>query len=101
MTLTVHEFIRRFLIHVLPHRFHRIRHTGLFANGNRADNIAKIRELLRHLHEPDHARVDEINADGDDPKICPGCGGRMFVIETFEGGQKPRYWPPPEQMRCA
>jgi hypothetical protein len=46
MTLTPHEFIRRFLIHVLPSRFHRIRHYGLFASGSRIDNIARARELL-------------------------------------------------------
>ena len=46
MTLAAHEFIRRFLIHVLPTGFHRIRHYGLFANGSRADNIARARELL-------------------------------------------------------
>ena len=101
MTLTVQEFIRRFLIHVLPRGFHRIRHTGLLANGNRADNIAKIRELLHHLHKPDQTKVAEKNKDVDDPKACHCCGGRMIVIETFEPGQKPRYWPPPEQMRCA
>jgi hypothetical protein len=41
MTLAVDEFIRRFLIHVLPDGFHRIRHYGLFANGSRAENIAR------------------------------------------------------------
>src|SRR6185436_19697621 len=46
MTLSPHEFIRRFLMHVLPKGFHRIRHYGLFANGNRAANIARARELL-------------------------------------------------------
>ena len=46
MTLAPHEFIRRFLMHVLPKGFHRIRHYGLFANGNRAANIARARELL-------------------------------------------------------
>ena len=46
MTLAPHEFIRRFLMHVLPKGFHRIRHYGLFANGNRAESIARARELL-------------------------------------------------------
>jgi hypothetical protein len=49
MTLPTHEFIRRFLMHVLPKGFHRIRHCGLFANGNRAVNIARARELLGRL----------------------------------------------------
>src|SRR5271165_4874138 len=51
MTLAVDEFIRRFLIHVLPSGFHRIRHYGLFANGGRAENIARARQLL-HVPEP-------------------------------------------------
>jgi len=101
MTLTTHEFIRRFLIHVLPHRFHRIRHTGLFANGNRADNIAKINQLLRHPNEPDTATQDETNTDGEDTKTCPCCGGRMITIETFEPGCKPRYWPPPAARQAS
>ena len=46
MTLAIDEFIRRFLIHVLPTGFHRIRHYGLFASGSRADNIARARQLL-------------------------------------------------------
>ena len=49
MTLATDEFIRRFLIHVLPAGFHRIRHYGLFASGSRADNIARARELLSGL----------------------------------------------------
>jgi hypothetical protein len=56
MTLVVHEFIRRFLIHVLPDGFHRIRHYGLFANGGRAENVARTRRLLktcwRHRNRP-------------------------------------------------
>ena len=58
MTLPPHEFIRRFLMHVLPKGFHRIRHYGLFANANRAENIAKARELLavpRHRDRPETA----------------------------------------------
>ena len=102
MTLNTHEFIRRFLIHVLPTGFHRIRHTGLFANTNRTDNIAKIRELFRYLHITDDATDSGTNEDGDNPKTCPCCGGYMLIIETFEAGHKPRYWPPPtKQMRCA
>jgi Putative transposase len=90
MTLHPHEFIRRFLIHVLPKGFHRIRHYGLFANGNRAANIARLRELLRVatvLHEPQEV------ASSDDqrqlPCSCPRCGGRMIIIETFEPGCQP------------
>lgn len=101
MTLKAHEFIRRFLIHVLPPRFHRIRHTGLFANGNRSDNIAKILHLLRHPNEPDTVTQDETNTDGEDTKTCPCCGGCMIVIETFEPGSKPRYWPPPAARQAS
>ncbi len=101
MTLTIHEFIRRFLIHVLPSRFHRIRHTGLFANGSRADNITKIRQLLCHPHQDEATATDETKSDGEEAKNCPCCGGRMVIIETFQPGQKPRYWPPPEKIKCA
>ena len=87
MTLHAHEFIRRFLIHVLPHGFHRIRHYGLFANGGRADNLARARELLdapTPLQEPDGEE------DDTQTLVCPFCGGPMIVIETFEPGARPR-----------
>ena len=74
MTLDPFEFIRRFLMHVLPKGFHRIRHYGLFANGNRADNIARLRELLRV------APVVEKATSNDQPQStcpCPRCGSRM------------------------
>jgi hypothetical protein len=61
MTLSTAEFIRRFLIHVLPQGFHRIRHYGLLASGTRADNIARARELLAVSNsqaEPTGAAVD-------------------------------------------
>jgi hypothetical protein len=93
MTLATAEFIRRFLIHVLPKGFHRIRHYGLFANGNRADNVAKARELLAvpvPVAEPEPESVSS-----DDARVhacpCPCCGGRMIVIETFEAGCQPSY----------
>ena len=57
MTLDADEFIRRFLIHVLPDGFHRIRHYGLFANGRRADNIARARQLL-NVPDPQNALSD-------------------------------------------
>jgi len=96
MTLDADEFIRRFLVHVLPDGFHRIRHYGLFANGNRADNIAHARQLLgvpeptSHCNEGDSADAGGVEADG---KTCPCCGGRMVLIETFERGCQPRLWP--------
>jgi hypothetical protein len=87
MTLSTDEFIRRFLIHVLPNGFHRIRHYGLFAKSARAENIARVRALL------DAAAQDQAK-DADNDKAthaCPHCGGRMIVIETFERGQTPRH----------
>ena len=98
MTLTAHEFIRRFLIHVLPKGFHRIRHYGLFANGNRAANIARARELLGAA--PRVIEAEEENAAApDEPRVlpcpCPRCGGRMIIIEVFARGCEPRYWPTP------
>lgn len=90
MSLDAHEFIRRFLLHVLPDGFHRIRHYGLFANGARADNIAKARALLGVAPAEQPAAPEPA-----DPAPCPCCGGRMILIETFERGASPRSW------RCA
>jgi len=91
MTLTPHELIRRFLIHVLPTGFHRIRHYGLIANGNRTANIALARKLLDVPEPQDDTGPDTHN---DEPpgyvKPCPCCGGAMIVIETFERGAQPR-----------
>ena len=95
MTLAHGEFIRRFLIHVLPGGFHRIRHYGLFANGGRADNLARVRHLLG-LPEK-HSEPGDTDNDADQPPgspiPCPCCGGRMIVIETFERGATPRTRP--------
>ncbi|NQW12748.1 MAG: IS91 family transposase [Rhodobacter sp.] len=103
MTLATPEFIRRFLIHVLPHGFHRIRHYGLFANTRRAGNLMQMRELLGVVdqqHEADTADA----ADKNGPQIlaqpCPCCGGRMVIIETFERGEQPRA-PPQIRIRTA
>ena len=98
MRLTTDEFIRRFLIHVLPDRFHRIRHYGLLASSQRKTNIAKVRALL-----------GEQPSKQDDPPIaevipltlrepCPDCGGQMRIIETFLRGQKPRSRAPPRKV---
>ncbi len=90
MTLAADEFIRRFLLHVLPKGFHRIRHTGLFANGGRTENLALARKLLNVTAPPDQPEPEE--ADHDDrasAQPCPSCGGTMVVVETFEPGQQP------------
>jgi hypothetical protein len=90
MTLAADEFIRRFLIHVLPHGFHRIRHYGLLAKSSCVDNIARARELLAI---PKHQAEPADPTDGNDPHPCPHCGGRMIIIETFERGSMPRHRP--------
>ena len=97
MTLAPHEFIRRFLLHVLPRGFHRIRHYGLLANGSRVENIAKARALLAVLPvAKDTQPPEKTGPDGSRvlPRPCPCCGGRMIVIEVFARGSTPRYWPP-------
>ena len=87
MTLATAEFIRRFLIHVLPHGFHRIRHYGLLASGTRADNIARARRLLDVPAEQPEAGDDSRAEDAElKPHPCPCCGGRMIIIETFQRG---------------
>src|SRR6266851_4157108 len=96
MTLATHEFIRRFLSHVLPGGFHRIRHYGLFANTARADNIAQARQLLDV--KAAHVEPGDTGATGEaEPQTlshpCPCCGGRLIIIETFERGCAPRHHP--------
>ena len=101
MTLPTAEFIRRFLMHVLPKGFHRIRHYGLFANGNRAANIARARELLA-VPAPRRARGAR-SRSSDEPRVlprpCPCCGGRMIIIETFARGCEPTHRPTPSRQR--
>jgi hypothetical protein len=96
MRLTAGEFMRRFLLHVLPDGFHRIRHYGLFANGHRAEKIALCRKLLQA--SPAAQRVEAIRSDDEsaassEPPRCPCCGGRMATMEIFERGCAPRYRP--------
>lgn len=90
MTLATFEFIRRFLIHVLPRGFHRIRHYGLFAKSACADNIARARELLAAA-KPE-ANPTATTVDANTP-ACPCCGGRMIIIEVFARGAAPRHQP--------
>jgi hypothetical protein len=90
MTLGTFEFIRRFLVHVLPRGFHRIRHYGLFAKGACADNIARAHELLAGAKaegQPASAPVDA------NKPSCPCCGARMIIIEVFARGATPRHQP--------
>ena len=96
MTLATDEFIRRFLINVLPDGFHRIRHYGLFASASRADNLARVSQLLA-APAPQTQSDDAEASVPDEPRAlshpCPCCGGRMIIIETFERGATPRHRP--------
>jgi hypothetical protein len=92
MTLGHDEFIRRFLLHVLPKGFHRIRHYGLLASGVKAKNLARMRELLDVA--PPSAPEAQDAAVGDVlPTPCPCCGAAMHIIERFEAGETPRHRP--------
>ena len=98
MRLPTTEFIRRFLIHVLPSGFHRIRRADFLANGIRRDRVEKIRRLLDQTCEPDP--MADIDADSEAPahdlhQTCPKCGCAMVVIETFTRGHTPRSRAPP------
>jgi hypothetical protein len=98
MRLATDEFIRRFLIHVLPDGFHRIRHYGLLASANRGANIAKIRTLLgaaQPLPAPETA-AEAKPLTLREP--CPCCGAPMRIIEIFRRGQMPRTRAPPQEQ---
>jgi hypothetical protein len=97
MTLDTAEFIRRFLTHVLPKGFHRIRHYGLLASGARAENLATMRALLAMaapVSNASDAGKAGAPALGMPVRICPCCGGRMLIVEVFEGGCRRRTAPP-------
>lgn len=104
MTLKTGEFIRRFLIHVLPKGQHRIRHYGFFGNGNRAANIARIRELLGAGQTDPGLGHDDTAGDANAPARvlalpCPCCGGRLIIAETIAPERHPRA--PPGTGRAA
>ena len=88
MTLNPGEFIRRFLIHVLPNGFHRIRHCGLLASGTKAETIARARELIDAVRPAQKAQKqqapDSATANDQTTHLCPCCGGRMNIIETLQ-----------------
>ena len=100
MTLKTNEFIRRFLIHVLPSGFHRIRHYGLLANARRAENIKRARALLidqadredteKVVSDNTKSSQDEVTEQAQSTYTCPDCGNPMVIIECFERGQLPR-----------
>jgi len=105
MTLATNEFIRRFLIHVLPQGFHRIRHYGLFTGGAKAQSFATARKLLDAPNISSEAAStggtadDLCTHDADTPAPpCPCCGSRMRIIEVFKRGQTPRHQPSPRPL---
>lgn len=87
MTLTGDEFIRRFLLHVLPKGFHRIRHYGLLAGATRKAHLDRVRQLLG-VAPPAITNAQAKPEDVRPP--CPCCGGHMVVIEGFERWRQPR-----------
>jgi hypothetical protein len=98
MTLSPDEFIRRFLLHVLPKRFHRIRHYGLLASAGCKTNIARARELmatpLPAVDPPAAHDTADPHTPTDYRPPWPCCGGRMIIIEVFARGAAPRGPPP-------
>ena len=100
MTLSANEFMRRFLLHVLPSGFHRIRHYGLLANAARRNNLARARELLHVVPEPAEPQPsDEPTAIIEPTFFCRDCGAAMLIIEIFARGQPIRA--PPTQRVAA
>jgi len=101
MTLDPAEFIRRFLLHVLPSGFHRIRHYGLFAGAVRADNVERARQLLaaaENAPQPSRPEADSQAEDELPARRCPCCGGRMLIAETLQG-PRPSRSPSPSRIR--
>lgn len=96
MTLSVNEFIRRFLLHVLPSGFHRIRHYGMVSNAQRKVMLPKVRELLNLTESEKAIKLSEkviTTTEVLTEKVtyrCSCCGSSMKVIETFLMGQLPR-----------
>jgi hypothetical protein len=96
MTLAPHEFIRRFLLHVLPKGFHRIRHYGLLASATCKANIARAKELIAAPLPSIYPSTEHDDADvaagaaADHRPPCPCCGGRMIIVESFGRSGAPR-----------
>ena len=96
MTLAPDEFIRRFLLHVLPKGFHRIRHYGLLASATCKANIAHAKELIAApLPAIEASTKPDDAAATDHHPPCPCCGGRMIIVESFGPGGQPRAPPSP------
>jgi Putative transposase/Transposase zinc-binding domain len=105
MTLATSEFIRRFLSHVLPKGFHRIRHYGLLAGANKTEIIARAREFIAastptaQPPQPDHEAATDSTTTDKTANPCPCCGGRMRIIETFAAGSRSRHQPTAAAIR--
>jgi predicted RNA-binding Zn-ribbon protein involved in translation (DUF1610 family) len=87
MRLTVDEFIRRFMLHILPSGFHRIRHYGLLANHKRRSKLQRLRQLLGAKDTVATMHDESTTKDGESPLstyTCPSCGGAMIIIATLE-----------------
>jgi len=97
MTLTTDEFMRRFLLHVLPSGFHRIRHYGLLANAGRRDHLARARELLKvaPAQEPKDVMADVPVKEVQPTFVCSECGAAMIIVEIL--ARKPHIRAPPPQ----
>ena len=95
MTLSAEEFIRRFLLHVLPSGFHRIRHYGLLANGARREHLAQVRQLLHVVPAATESPTNEAaSAASSAPTfVCPHCGAPMNIVEVV--ARQPSIRPPP------
>ena len=100
MTLAPSEFMRRFLLHVLPGGFHRIRHYGLLANGSRKANLALARELLCQSADRSRARptAGDLHDRSTPTFVCWHCGRAMLILQTFTRGHAIRA-PPTEQAQ--
>lgn len=84
MTLMADEFVRRFLLHVLPGGFHRIRHYGLLANPSRRDNLSRIRVLLHVLPCAVDPVADASTCAARPSFVCRHCGSLMVVIDILQ-----------------
>ena len=98
MTLSAEEFMRRFLLHVLPGGFHRIRHYGLLANAARRENLARARELLQVAPAAAEPPPETPVASVAPTFVCPHCGAAMIIVETFARGEPIRA---PPTLRAA
>src|SRR5207249_8709394 len=99
MTLSADEFIRRFLLHVLPGGFHRIRHYGLLANAGRREHLDRARELLHVVPTAAESHPSEAAANIAPTFVCPHCGAAMIIVEIFTRGETIRA--PPLQRVAA